>query len=128
MTGEGMILGTVGYMSPEQASGKVAGPAADHFSFGTILYEMLTGRRAFERETAVETLSAIIREQPPAIRLRESEVSARLRQLLERCLAKDPADRYADTQELARQLRDIRRSLGNGRKHTVATVPAHFPA
>ena len=127
MTGEGMILGTVGYMSPEQASGKVAGPAADHFSFGTILYEMLTGRRAFERETAVETLSAIIREQPPAIRLRESEVSAPLRQLLERCLAKDPADRYADTQELARQLRYIRDRWETDENTPIATVPRSFP-
>src|SRR5262245_10995955 len=127
MTGEGMILGTVGYMSPEQASGKVAGPAADHFSFGTILYEMLTGRRAFERETAVETLSAIIREQPPAIQLRGSECSAALRLLLERCLAKDPAERYADTQELAGQLRYIRDRWITDENTPIATVSRSFP-
>src|SRR6185503_4425240 len=58
MTAAGMILGTVGYMSPEQASGKTAGPAADQFSFGTILYEMLTGHRAFQRDTPVQTISS----------------------------------------------------------------------
>jgi TolB-like protein len=108
MTGAGMILGTVGYMSPEQASGKVAEHTADQFSFGAILYEMLSGRRAFERETAAETLSAIIKEQPPAIPELGSIVSAPLQKVLDRCLAKVPADRFPITRELAIELQRIR--------------------
>jgi serine/threonine-protein kinase len=107
MTRAGMILGTVGYMSPEQASGKVAGHAADQFGLGAMFYEMLTGRRAFERETAVETLSAIIREHPPAIYLPQSAASPLVNSVLARCLMKDPADRFGTTKELVDQLRQI---------------------
>ena len=64
LTRAGTILGTIGYMSPEQAAGKTAEQSTDQFSFGAILYEMLAGRRAFDRENAVDTLSAILREQP----------------------------------------------------------------
>src|SRR5437763_1052862 len=67
VTHKGVILGTVGYMSPEQASGKPADFASDQFSLGTILYEMATGNRAFLRDTAVETLTAILREEPQPI-------------------------------------------------------------
>ena len=108
LTGAGTILGTVGYMSPEQAVGKAAGHTADQFSFGAILYEMLSGRRAFARETAVETLSAIVREHPPSIRTLIPEVTETLQQVVERCLAKEAAERYPDTHELAAEIRDIR--------------------
>jgi TolB-like protein/predicted Ser/Thr protein kinase len=139
LTHDGMILGTVGYMSPEQASGRPAGLASDQFSFGVILYEMLCGRRPFERDTAVETLSAIIREPPTAIETVNADVTFPMQQIVARCLAKDPRDRYADTQELASQLRQIRdqtirdRSDGlseSGASHvltsarTVATIPS----
>lgn len=108
LTQAGTILGTVGYMSPEQAAGRPAGQASDQFSFGAILYEMLSGRRAFERNTAVETLSAIIREEPAAIRTLNAGVTAPLQQVVERCLAKKPADRYPNTRHLVVQLRQIR--------------------
>jgi len=108
LTHEGMILGTVGYMSPEQAAGRSAGIASDQFSFGVLFYELLCGRRPFERDTAVETLSAIIREQPPAIQTARAGVTSPIQQIIERCLAKDPGDRYADTQQLATELREIR--------------------
>jgi serine/threonine protein kinase/tetratricopeptide (TPR) repeat protein len=104
----GTILGTVGYMSPEQAMGKAAGHTSDQFSFGVIFYEMLSGRRAFARETVVETLSAIIREQPPSIGTLNPDVPEPLRQIVERCLAKEPAERYVETNELATLLRDLR--------------------
>jgi serine/threonine protein kinase/tetratricopeptide (TPR) repeat protein len=123
MTGKGMILGTVGYMSPEQASGKVAGHTADQFSFGTILYEMLTAHRAFECETAVETLSAIIRDNPPAIRLPDSEAATLLEDLLSRCLMKDPADRYRTTQDLAEQLRRIQERWPADAQAPLETIP-----
>ena len=107
-TAAGTILGTVGYMSPEQAMGKAAADTSDQFSLGVILYEMLSGRRAFARETVVETLSAIIREQPPSIQTLNPDVPEPLRQIVERCLAKEPAERYLETNELATQLRDLR--------------------
>ena len=108
LTAAGVILGTVGYMSPEQVAGRVLKPPSDQFSFGAILYEMLSGRRAFQRETAVETLSAIIREPPPPLQTLNPAVTASLQQIVERCLAKNPADRYPVTRDLAAQLHDIR--------------------
>jgi serine/threonine protein kinase len=107
LTHEGMILGTAGYMSPEQAAGRPAGPAADQFSFGAMLYEMLSGRRAFSRETAVETLSAVIREQPTPLQTLNLNITVPLQQVVERCLAKDAGRRYADSRDLARDLREI---------------------
>jgi TolB-like protein len=108
LTVAGTILGTVGYMSPEQAMGGAADHTADQFSFGAILYEMLSGRRAFARDTTVETLAAIIREHPPAIRTFTPEITETLQQIVNRCLAKDPAQRYRETRELAAQIRDVR--------------------
>ena len=108
LTHAGAILGTVGYMSPEQAAGRMAGPASDQFSFGVIVYELLCGQKAFARPTAVEALSAIIREQPVAIQSLNAGVPAPLQQVVERCLAKDPAARYASTRDLAVRLREIR--------------------
>jgi TolB-like protein/predicted Ser/Thr protein kinase len=114
-TAAGTILGTVGYMSPEQAMGKAAGHTSDQFSFGVILYEMLSGQRAFARETVVETLSAIIREQPPSIQTLNPDVPKPLRQIVERCLAKEPAQRYVETRQLAAGIRDLRdRMLSKG--------------
>ena len=108
LTHDGMILGTVGYMSPEQAAGRPASLSSDQFSFGVILYEMCCGRRPFERDTSVETLSAIIREQPPAIQTVNPGVTFPIQQIVERCLAKQPGDRYANTRHLANELREIR--------------------
>ena len=104
-TGVGVVLGTVGYMAPEQASGQPVDFRADQFALGTILYEMATGQRAFQRKTAVETLSAIIREEPPAIGGLNPTAPSPLRWIVERCLAKEPDDRYASTRDLARDLK-----------------------
>jgi serine/threonine protein kinase len=107
-TGEGTILGTVGYMSPEQASGKLVDFRSDQFSFGSILYEMITGKRAFARNTAVQSLSAIIQEEPEPIAAFSPQTPAPIRWIIERCLAKDPEDRYASTRDLARELQNVR--------------------
>ncbi len=111
-TEDGRILGTVGYMSPEQAAGKRAVPASDQFSFGTILYEMVTGRRAWKRSTAAETLTAIIREDPPPIASAAPGAPPALRWIIDRCLAKDPDERYGSTRDLARDLATLRDHLG----------------
>ena len=128
-TRPGSVLGTVGYMAPEQASGGTADHRSDQFSFGVVLYEMLTGHRAFQRSTAVETLSAIIRDEPAPVAQLNPAVPAPLRWIVERCLAKLPGDRYGSTRDLARDLasaRDHLSELGSSGDshvgHRLATV------
>ena len=104
-TRPGVVLGTVGYMSPEQASGELVDFRSDQFSLGAILYEMATGTRAFQKKTAVETLSAIIREEPVPIAGLAPTAPPPLRWIVERCLAKEPDGRYAATRDLARDLK-----------------------
>jgi serine/threonine protein kinase len=107
----GMVMGTVGYMSPEQASGKPADFRSDQFSLGTILYELATGRRAFQRDSTAETLVAVIREEPEPIAKLNPRLPAPLRWVVERCLSKDPEQRYASTRDLARDLASLRDHL-----------------
>src|SRR5438128_200922 len=111
-TPEGRVLGTAGYVSPEQArgTGKVD-YRSDQFSFGSILYELVTGRRAFHRETTAETLAAIIHEEPQPLQQVSPRTPPPLCWIVERCLAKDPGDRYASTRDLARELRTLRDRL-----------------
>ena len=91
------ILGTVGYMSPEQAAGRSVDFRSDQFSLGTILYEMATGCRAFLRESAAQTLAAIIEKDPQSISELNPAFPAPARWIIERCLEKDPVGRYAST-------------------------------
>ncbi|HEV8225185.1 MAG TPA: protein kinase, partial [Rubrobacteraceae bacterium] len=107
-TEPGTILGTVGYMSPEQASGRVLDARSDQFSLGSMLYEMATGRKAFEHETKIQTLSAIITEEPEAIAKVNPKLPANFCWIVERCLAKDSEERYASTKDLARDLATLR--------------------
>jgi Tol biopolymer transport system component len=110
-TRPGLVMGTVGYMSPEQAAGRSVDFRSDQFSFGSILYEMATGKRAFERGTSAETLTAIIREEPVSVVQVNPKVPAPIRWLVERCLAKDPEDRFGTTKDLARDLASVRDHL-----------------
>jgi tetratricopeptide (TPR) repeat protein len=107
-TALGVILGTVGYMSPEQAAGQRAVPQSDQFSLGAIVYEMATGQRAFARPTSVQTLSAILDSEPQPIQDLNPGFPASARWIVERCLAKRVESRYASTADLARDLRDVR--------------------
>ena len=107
-TQAGVLVGTVGYMSPEQVRGGRVGIQSDQFSFGTMLYELATGKRAFQGATPVEILSAIIRDDPPAVSDLNPRVPLPLRWTLERCLAKDPQDRYVSTRDLARDIQNLR--------------------
>jgi Tol biopolymer transport system component/predicted Ser/Thr protein kinase len=110
-TEPGTVMGTAGYMSPEQASGQTVDFRSDQFSLGSILYEMATGKRAFLRKTGAETLVAIIREEPEPLTLAAPRAPAPVRWIVERCLAKDPEERYASTKDLARDLRNLRDHL-----------------
>jgi hypothetical protein len=107
-TEPGFVMGTVGYMSPEQAAGQPVDFRSDQFSFGSILYEMVTGKRPFERATGPETLAAIIREDPELIEAHDPRAPSPLRWIVERCLAKEPQGRYAATEDLARELATLR--------------------
>ncbi len=110
-TEPGTVMGTVGYMSPEQASGQPVDFRSDQFSFGSILYEMATGKRAFQRKTGAETLVAIIRDEPEPLAQAAPAAPAPVRWIVERCLAKDPEERYASTKDLARDLKSVRDHL-----------------
>jgi dipeptidyl aminopeptidase/acylaminoacyl peptidase len=107
-TEPGVLLGTAGYMSPEQASGRALDFRSDQFSFGAILYEMATGKRAFERATAVQTLSAIIQDEAVSIATANPKLPANFCWIVERCLSKEPEDRYGSTKDLARDLAALR--------------------
>jgi hypothetical protein len=107
-TSPGMVVGTVGYMSPEQASGDLVDFRSDQFSFGSIVYEMVTGKRAFLKKTGVDTLAAILNEEPEPIAAVNPQTPAPLRWIVERCLAKEPRQRYASTDDLARDLASVR--------------------
>jgi len=124
VTEPGVVLGTVGYMSPEQASGLAVDYRSDQFSFGSILYEMTTGRRAFRKKTAAQTLGAIIQDEPEPIASLNQKAPAPLRWIVERCLSKDPNDRYASTRDLARELGVIWQHLSEltGTSGSVAKV------
>jgi predicted ATPase len=108
LTGRGVVMGTVPYMSPEQARGRSLDFRSDQFSLGCVLYEMATGKRAFSGGTAAETLAAIIRDDPEPVGALNARLPAPLCWIVERCLAKDPEQRYASTRDLARDLAAVR--------------------
>ncbi len=107
-TEEGRLLGTVAYMSPEQARGLPLDFRSDQFAFGVILFEMLAGRRPFAGATTLDTLAAILHAEPAGMAEVETQLPAPLAWIVRRCLAKDPAARYAATRDLAQELDTIR--------------------
>ncbi len=126
-TQPGMVLGTVEYMSPEQASGRHLDFRSDQFSFGLVLYEMVTGKPAFQRSTAAETLVAILKEQPELIGVQNPDVPAPLCWVIERCLTKNPDKRYISTGDLARELAAIRDRFSEKPVKQVETRPTNLP-
>jgi len=100
-TSPGVVLGTVGYMSPEQVRGQGADARSDIFSLGAVIYEMLTGQRAFKRDSGPETLTAILKEDPPEISGVSSSVPPGLERIYRRCLEKSPQERFQSASDLA---------------------------
>ncbi len=100
-TDPGIVMGTMGYMSPEQLRGKTADHRSDIFSFGAILYEMLSGKQAFRRESTADTMSAILREDPPDLSSTNSSVSPALERVVNHCLEKNPEERFHSARDLA---------------------------
>jgi predicted ATPase/serine/threonine protein kinase len=113
ITEHGTVMGTVGYMSPEQATGGEVDFRSDQFSFGSVLYEMVTGLPAFRKKTYAETTAAILRDGPERLGGKMLLVPAPFIWIVERCLAKDPKDRYASTRDLARDLAAVRDRLAD---------------
>jgi serine/threonine protein kinase len=113
-TSPGMVVGTVSYMSPEQASGESVDFRSDQFSFGSVLYEMATGKRAFRGKTAVDTLASILNGEPEPVATVNPRVPTPLRWIVERCLEKEPEARYASTRDLTRDLGRLREGLSDG--------------
>ncbi|MGE0639319.1 MAG: protein kinase [Thermoanaerobaculia bacterium] len=105
LTGTGAVLGTAGYMSPEQVRGEPADERSDLFALGSVLYELLTGERAFARPTEAETMTAILREEPRHLASGAAHLPPELARIVRRMLAKDPADRPSSARDLAGTLR-----------------------
>ena len=110
-TAPGTVFGTVSYMSPEQARGREMDYRSDQFSFGVMLYELLTHKRPFDRDSKPETMTAIIRDEAPPPSQFNDFVPRELDRIVSRCLAKQPRDRYGSTRDLAHDLREVRDSL-----------------
>ncbi len=106
-TEEGMILGTLGYMSPEQVRGEAVDARSDIFSFGVVLFEMVTGKRAFARDTSADTMVAILKEDPPELDGTSRPLPAGLRKILDHCLEKVPGRRFRDAEDLAFALANL---------------------
>jgi Tol biopolymer transport system component len=106
-TRDGAILGTAGYMSPEQARGQIVDKRADIFAFGAILYEMLSGRRAFDGETAMDAVTAVLSNDPPELSAAERRIPPALTRIVDRCLKKNPAGRFQSASDLAFALEGV---------------------
>jgi hypothetical protein len=101
MTDPGTVMGTVGYMAPEQVRGQAVDARADLFAFGAVLYEMIAGQRAFGRETAADTMTAVLKEDPPELTATRTDISAALDRIIRHCLEKNPAERFQTARDIA---------------------------
>jgi serine/threonine protein kinase/Tol biopolymer transport system component len=113
-TEEGVILGTVSYMSPEQAEGKKIDARSDIFSFGCVLYEMVTGRKAFQRDSKMSTLAAILREEPRLASQIAKDLPLELERIITRCLKKDPRRRFQHVGDVQVELVELKEEVDSG--------------
>src|SRR5262249_35042091 len=114
-TGDGLVLGTVAYMSPEQARGEPVDARSDIFSFGRLLHELLTGAAPFRRRSAADTLSAILSDPAPPLQI-DDVAATDLQRVLRKCLIKDPAARYQTMRDVVVDLREARELVGTGER------------
>src|SRR5215472_4203757 len=121
----GMVMGTVSYMSPEQVRGDAADARSDIFSFGAVLYEMLTGKRAFKRETSAETMTAVLREEPPEVIETQAQCPPGLQRIVGRCLEKNVERRFQSASDLAFAMEAL---SGSSSTSPATAVPATKPA
>ncbi len=123
LTNPGIVMGTVTYMSPQQVRGEVVDHRSDIFSFGAILYEMLTGKRAFLRETMAETMTAILKEEPEEVTEINSKLPLHIARVVKICLSKKPEERFQSAHDLKLQLQWI----AEGASQTGLTAPVKAP-
>jgi Tol biopolymer transport system component len=128
LTGEGKIMGTVAYMSPEQAEGKPVDPRSDIFSLGIMLFELATGERPFRGDTNMSLLSAILKDQPRSITELRQDLPRDFARMLKRCLAKDPDERYQTAKDLRNDLRSLKEDLDTGEVARTASHSGISPA
>ena len=128
-TGAGVVMGTVGYMSPEQVRGQPADHRSDIFSFGCVLYEMISGQRAFQRDSSVETMNAILKEEPAEISQTRPDLPPGLERVVEHCLEKSPEERFQSAPDLAFQIHALSSpsAVGSGRT-AIAAAPRAIKA
>ena len=117
----GLVMGTAGYMSPEQVRGIALDPRSDIFSFGAILYEMLYGKRAFHGDTAADTMSAILKEDPPDVNETNRNVSPALERVVQHCLEKNPEQRFHSARDVAFDLETLSNQSGTGSRLRTVT-------
>ncbi len=122
--GRGVVLGTVGYMSPEQVRGQPADHRSDIFSFGAILYEMIAGRRAFEAGSSVETMNAILKEEPPELSTSSPDLPPGVERIVSHCLEKSPDERFQSARDLAFQIEALSTPSIATAPRTAAAAPA----
>jgi serine/threonine protein kinase len=122
LTDPGMVMGTVGYMSPEQVRGALIDHRSDIFSFGVILYEMITGQRAFQEESLAETMSAIVKEEPPEMAESNPNVNPALERIVHRCLEKKPEQRFQSTADLGFALDSLSPSTSSSGENRTETM------
>ena len=121
-TNPGTVMGTVGYMSPEQLKGKPVDHRSDIFSFGAILYEMLSGKRAFRGDSMAEIMSAILREDPPDLSETNKTISPALERVVRHCLEKNPSERFHSARDLAFAIESLSGSATSSGQSTIEDV------
>jgi TolB-like protein/Tfp pilus assembly protein PilF len=128
VTQEGKILGTVSYMSPEQAEGKATDNRSDIFSLGVMLYQMATGQRPFKGDTHISIISSIMKDTPASVTDIKASLPNHLGRIIRRCLAKDPKSRYQSTLDLRNELEELGREVATGETTPVKQTAAPMPA
>ncbi len=107
LTDPGQVMGTMGYMAPEQVRGRQVDGRADLFAFGAVLYEMVTGQRAFQRDTPADTMTAILKEDPPELQTVRADLPPALERIIRHCLEKNPAERFHSARDVAFALESL---------------------
>jgi eukaryotic-like serine/threonine-protein kinase len=123
-TDPGIVMGTVGYMSPEQLRGRPADHRSDIFSFGAILYEMLSGKQAFRRDSTADTMSAILREDPPDLSTTNNSVSPAFERVVNHCLEKNPEERFHSARDLAFAIEAVSSPSGQTNQQSLLAAQA----
>jgi serine/threonine protein kinase/TolB-like protein/tetratricopeptide (TPR) repeat protein len=127
LTGEGTVMGTAPYMSPEQLKGVEVDSRADIFSFGILLYEMVTGKRPFQGDSGIELASSILKDTPPPVVEARADLPRHLARIIQHCLEKDPERRYQSAKDVRNELQGLRSEVDSGQLSTTG-MTAQFPS